>query len=417
MLYEMLSGERQFEKDQEQALIYAILNDKPTPLSLLRSDIPAQIETVIEKTLAKKLADRYQNVNDLIKDLKQAQPLIFPETEKSIIVLPFANLSPDPEQEYFCDGMTEEIISDLSNIQTLKVISRSSAMTFKGAKKKIRDIAREVNVQYVLEGSVRKAGNNLRITAQLIDAKNDVHLWAKKYSGTLDDVFDIQEKVSRSIVDALELKLSPIENKKITERPIGDIQAYDLFIRARKEILSGTEEGLERALQLINRGISIIGENELLLGVRGLAYFNYFNMGFKKEEEYLRKVQECADKIFALNSSSDMGHFLKAMIYWKKGNIRNAVREYKRSLKLNPNHVDSLMQLSYFYIISGKISAARPWLARLEEIAPLEWLAFFAAGEAELEQGNFEAGLEYLSRMIKIEPNFIWSRTCICEQA
>jgi tetratricopeptide (TPR) repeat protein len=190
----------------------------------------------------------------------------------------------------------------------------------------------------------------------------------------------------------------------IAERPIGDIQVYDLVIRARKEIMSVTEEGLERALQLINRGISIIGENELLLGVMGSAYLHYFNMGFKKEERYLQKVAECADKIFALNSNSYMGHFLRAMIYWKSGNIYNAIREYKRSLELNPNHVDSLMQMSYFYIISGKICTAKPWLDRLKEIAPLDWLTPYAAGEAEIEQGNFEAGLEYLSRMIKIEP-------------
>ena len=146
--------------------------------------------------------------------LIEDKPLI---KEKSIIVLPFENISPDPDQEYFSDGLTEEIITDLSHIQDLLVISRSSAMTFKGTKKTIPEIAQAVNVRYVLEGSVRKAGNNLRITAQLIDAITDAHLWAEKYTGTLDDVFDIQEKVSRSIADALKLKLSPEENKKITE--------------------------------------------------------------------------------------------------------------------------------------------------------------------------------------------------------
>jgi TolB-like protein len=126
-----------------------------------------------------------------------------PIKEKSIIVLPFENISSDPEQEYFSDGLTEEIITDLSHIHDLLVISRSSAMTFKRTKKTIPEIAKSVNVRYVLEGSVRKAGNNLRITAQLIDALTDTHLWAEKFSGTLDDVFDIQEKVSSSIVYAL----------------------------------------------------------------------------------------------------------------------------------------------------------------------------------------------------------------------
>jgi len=126
------------------------------------------------------------------------------------------------------------------------VISRSSAMTFKGTKKTIREIARAVNVRYVLEGSVRKAGNNLRITAQLIDAVNDAHLWAEKYSGTLDDVFEIQEKVSRSIVKALKLMLTYEETQKIEERPIPDLRAYDFYLRHRQEVWKGSEESLEK---------------------------------------------------------------------------------------------------------------------------------------------------------------------------
>ena len=126
------------------------------------------------------------------------------------------------------------------------MISRSSAMTFKGTKKTIREIARAVNVRYVLEGSVRKAGNNLRITAQLIDAVNDAHLWAEKYSGTLDDVFEIQEKVSRSIVKALKLMLTYEETQKIEERPIPDLRAYDFYLRHRQEVWKGSEESLEK---------------------------------------------------------------------------------------------------------------------------------------------------------------------------
>jgi TolB-like protein len=147
--------------------------------------------------------------------------------EKSIIVLPFENMSPDPDQDYFSDGLTEEIITDLSHIRDLLVISRSTAMTFKREKKKISEIAKEVNVHYVLEGSVRKAGNNLRITAQLINASTDTHIWAEKYNGLLDNIFNIQEKVSRSIAESLRLKLTSEENKRISQHLIPDIQAYE----------------------------------------------------------------------------------------------------------------------------------------------------------------------------------------------
>jgi TolB-like protein/tetratricopeptide (TPR) repeat protein len=322
--------------------------------------------------------------------------------KKSIIVLPFENISSDPEQEYFSDGLTEEIITDLSYIKDLLVISRSSAMTFKGTKKKIKEIAREVNVHYVLEGSVRKAGNNLRITAQLIDGLNDTHLWAEKYSGTLDDVFDMQEKVSRSIVDALKIKISTKENKNISDRSIQDAHAYDLYLKAREKTTNGTEEGLSQALQLINNGLSIMGDNEILFGAKGYIYFNYLNILGQHKKKNLQKVEEYANKIFELNPHSYMGHWLMSIMYMKNQNIQESCRSLRKSLEYNPNHIDSLIYITYYYTTTGKTSLAKPWISKLLEIAPLDIWAQYAAGEAETEQGNFEEALFYFSKMYKL---------------
>ena len=154
---------------------------------------------------------------------------------KSIVVLPFDNMSPDPGDAYFADGLTEEIITNLSYLRSLRVISRSSAMALKGTHKDLRTIGRELEVQYVLEGSVRKAGDDLRITAQLIDASLDAHLWAERYDGVLDDVFAVQETVSRSIVNALHLELSPAEEQRVSSRPAADPRSYDTLVLARYE--------------------------------------------------------------------------------------------------------------------------------------------------------------------------------------
>ena len=197
--------------------------------------------------------------------------------DNSIIVLPFENISPDPDQDYFSDGLTEEIITDLSHIRDLLVISRGSAMTFKGTKNKIKEIAKEVNVRYALEGSVRKDGNNLRITAQLIDAETDTHLWAEKYNGSLDNIFEIQEKVSRSIVRSLQLRLSPEENQVIETPPMGDVYAYECYLKANQEIYRYTKESLDLARQLIQNGLDIVGENELLYEAMGNAHIQYIN--------------------------------------------------------------------------------------------------------------------------------------------
>jgi TolB-like protein/Tfp pilus assembly protein PilF len=321
---------------------------------------------------------------------------------KSIIVLPFQNISSDPEQEYFSDGLTEEIITDLSFIHDLLVISRSSAMTYKGTKKKIKEIAKEVNVQYVLEGSVRKAGNNIRIIAQLIDGIHDTHLWAEKYSGTLDNIFDIQEKVSLSIAKALQLKLSPKENQNISERPINDAHAYDLYLKAREKTTDGTEEGLSQALQLINNGLSITGDNEILFGAKGYIYFNYLNILGQQKKKNLQKVKEYANKIFELNPHSYMGHWLMSLIHLKNQNIQKSCRSIRKSLEDNPTHIDSLIYMSYYYTTSGKTSLANHWISKLIKIAPLDIWAQYAAGEAESEQGNFEKALFYFSKMYKL---------------
>jgi len=173
-------------------------------------------------------------------------------------------MSPDPDQEYFSDGLTEEIITDLSKIHTLRVISRTSAMRLKGTEKDIKKIGKELNVGYVLEGSVRKAGNNIRITAQLIDATSDSHIWAEKYSGTLEDVFDIQERVSRSIVDALKLKLSPEEDQRIAQRPIDNVHAYECYLKARyeREMLA-IGESLARRSHIESKAIDEAIEREV----------------------------------------------------------------------------------------------------------------------------------------------------------
>ena len=177
---------------------------------------PSSAQGVVTQALRKGREHRYQSATELVGALRTVQGAAAPGviTRRQpdapfIAVLPFTNMSPDPENEYFSDGLTEEIIADLSKIRALRVISRTSIMRLKGTDKDLKTIGRELNARYLLEGSVRKAGHSLRITAQLIDAADDVHLWADKYSGSLEDVFDIQERVSRAIVKALHVTLSP----------------------------------------------------------------------------------------------------------------------------------------------------------------------------------------------------------------
>ncbi len=275
--------------------------------------------------------------------------------EKSIVVLPFTDLSPQKDQEYFCDGMTEEIITDLSHVNELLVISRSSAMTFRGSIKTVRDIARDLNVGYVLEGSVRKAGNDLRITAQLIDAVTDTHIWAEKYSGTLDDIFDIQERVSRSVVKALELILTSEEAGRMAERPIGNVAAYDCYLKAKHDIWSFTKEGTERAVQYLQNALDILGENANLYAGLGLAYFQLVNLGIK-QEEYLEKARGYAQKTFALDPGSPQGHAVRGYVGMLEGDMRGAISHLKKAISSDPGDADTVGWLGWFYLLVGKAS-------------------------------------------------------------
>ncbi len=323
--------------------------------------------------------------------------------DKSIIVLPFADLSPQKDQEYFCDGMTEEIITDLSHVRSLLVISRSSAMTFKGTKKMIPEIARDVNVRYVLEGSVRKAGNSLRITAQLIDALNDAHLWAEKYDGTLDDIFDIQDKVSRSIGNALKLKLTPEEKKQMVARPIASPEAYNLHIMARHEYWQATEQGLERASRLAKKGLDLIGDNEILYADLSSINLMYIDSGIRKDESVLVEAEQFIQKVFSLNPESAYGHYLRGMIQRKRRNPQQAVREFKRSLAIDPNHPDALLWLTWVYVHSGRISEARQLVDILLKIDPLNSLTYFLSGSVEVFDGKFEDGIKELDKATRMD--------------
>jgi len=397
MLFEMLTGELPFRGDHEAALLYSIVHENPRDLSSLKPGLPAPLSSIVCKALQKDRALRYQNSDELIADLERlAVPSVaVPRQENSIVVLPFENLSPDPDQEYFSDGLTEEVISDLSNVRALRVISRSSAMTFKGTKKRVPEIAREVDVRYVLEGSVRKAGNSLRITAQLIDAATDVHLWAEKYSGTLDDVFDVQEKVSRAIVAALKLKLTPEESKKIAERPIDNVAAYQCYLKANAETWRFSESSLHGAELHLQKGLDILGDNALLYSAMAAVYWQYVNIGLA-QEEYIAKSEEYAEKALVLDPDSAQAHFqigiIKAAFY---GDIRECIRRFRKTLSVDPHHPETLKFLAIFTIMSlGDMAAAEPLLQTYKQIDPLDPWNYMLRGVFYFFDGQYEPALE-----------------------
>ena len=234
VFYEMLSGERPFRGEYDQAVIYLIINVDPKPMRTMRPEVPDALVRVLVRILAKDTAARYTNANSLLSDLNTLQSQMAltvstPEEKSvaSIAVLSFADMSPQRDREYFCDGIAEEIINALTQMSNLHVVARTSAFSFKGQKIDVREIGRKLDVEAVLEGSIRKAGNRLRITAQLISVDDGYRLWSEKYDRELDDVFAIQDEISLAIVEKLEVMLTFREKEQLVNKQTVNQAAHD----------------------------------------------------------------------------------------------------------------------------------------------------------------------------------------------
>jgi serine/threonine-protein kinase len=362
VLYEMLAGDPPFLASTPQAVLAKHMTDPAPPISTVRSSVPKPVAAAVAKALGKARADRYESAKAfseaLFAETTEAEPEV-----KSIVVLPFENLSPDPEQEYFSDGLTEEVISDLSMVNALQVISRSSAMTFKGSNKKIPDIAKELHVRYALEGSVRKAGNSLRITAQLIDAENDTHVWSGKYTGTLEDVFELQETVSRSVVQALRLKLSLREASRIASRPIDNAQAYDCYLRALHVMESSyTKDALDRGVAYLEDGLALVGKNALLYAGIGCVCWNYANIGVGQEEQ-VDRAELYARKALEWDPSLPEAHLVLGLVYQAmRGDQRRAFEHLNQSIAANPDDTHTVLWFVVGCYVVGRTDRAKRWL-------------------------------------------------------
>jgi serine/threonine protein kinase len=390
VLYQLATGSVPFRGASAGLVFQAILGEAPSPIRPLNPDIPERLERVILKGLEKSRELRYSSAGHMRVELARAREAAGPSTadeQASIVVLPFDNLSPEPDTGYFSDGLTEEIIADLSKVRALRVISRTSAMLFKGAKKSVPEIARELNVRYVLEGSVRREHDNLRITAQLIDASLDSHVWAEKYAGTLADVFDLQERLSRQIVDALRVKLSPDESQRLTARPIPDVRAYDAWLRARHE--GSTAEGNERALGLVVQALEVIGDNAMLYAAVAYLHWLAYDFGNKHDEQTLSELDSFARKAMSIDPALPEALFVMALSRYKHGDLQGTVSYAKRAAQLEANS-DAMMLLGFILAEVGRIDVGRLYADRALARDPLMFLPWVSRAVVDLFDGRPE---------------------------
>ncbi len=433
VLHEMATGTRPFQGPSAAALLSAILRDPPPAVAGVRPDLPRELDWLIGRCLEKDRNLRTQNAREIRDELaalrrqsssgapsRSGVPAVAgagiadaaASHRRSIVVLPFANLSPDPENEYFSDGLTEEIIADLSKVKALRVISRTSAMQLKGAKKDVRAIGRDLDVRYVLEGGVRKAGNSLRITAQLIDAQTDAHLWSDKYSGTLDDIFEVQERVSREIVRALDINLTSNEDRRLAERPIANARAFELYLQARREVRRLGGDALERASRLLAQAVAIEGETPPLLALLAWAKVTQVKAGINRDLRPLDEAEIQAHALLERAPDSSDGHALLGYIAYERGHLPQAVGHFKRALEREPNDADALFYMGVSYIAAGRPEQARETGQRMVACDPLASFGWMLSGVTRWFVGRPDEALPDLLRALELDPqSFIlhWS--------
>jgi len=317
-----------------------------------------------------------------------------PDRRASIAVLPFDNISPDPSDAYFAEGLTEEITASLYAVRDLRVTSRNSATVLKRAGKNTQAIGTELGVAFVLEGSVRKAGDALRVTVQLVRADTDEQLWSERYDGEFRDVFGMQEEVARSIVRVLEIHLGPEEDRRLASRPMDDVRAYESYLKAREASLRWTREALEHALAHLEQARARTGENAVILAGIGYVYSQFSNMG-ANDRDYVALAEEHARRALALDPDNPEAHMVLGFLY-QEGlqDVERSVHHLRRSLTVKPDDPHALTWWIIALSLAGRNEEMSAAASRLMEVDPLGPMSRAMVGYARQVQGDLQGGVE-----------------------
>jgi serine/threonine protein kinase/Tfp pilus assembly protein PilF len=450
VLYELATGRKAYAKESSAQLLYAILNQTPAPPRSLNGRVSAGLEAIILKCLERAPARRYQAAGELAADLQRllggltveaersrvqarrartlgiAVPvavvvvlaaltaldvgglrtrLFAPAPIRSIAVLPLANLSGDPNQEYFADGMTEELITDLAKIASLKVISRTSVMQFKGTKKPLREIAAALGVDGVIEGSVLRIGERVRIAVKLIKATTDTHLWSESYERDQRDILAVQSEVAQAIAREIKVKLTPQEQARlVSARPVNPV-AYEYYLKGRFYLNKMTPEGFEKGLAYLKQATEIDPTNPLPFA--GLA-LGYSQVGHEGHPDAFAQARTAARK------AEELGGEPPAEMYLAFGTIKlcsdwdfaGAEKDLRRASELNPTIGEAHRWYSWYLLLIRHRDEALAEMKRAQEVEPLTPLFYADRGWQYWWMGQNDKAIEEARKALELDPNF-----------
>jgi serine/threonine protein kinase/Flp pilus assembly protein TadD len=463
VIYEMVTGRLPFSGDYEQAIVYRILNEEPEPITSLRSNVPIELERIVKKAMQKKCDIRYQHVQEMLVDLrtlkeetesgfseikpprlqlvKRGHTILYaglaaiailsiavgvflfqrsgekkkgaaahregngtPATAESnsIAVLPFADLSPEKGQEYFCDGMTEAIITDLAKIGHLVVMSPAAVSRYKGKSVDLAEIANRLRVRYVVEGTIQRMGTTLRVSAQLTDVESGVQLWADRFDGSIRDVFKVQDDISYKIVGALQVTIGSAAETQPLGHPTQNLDAYDLYLRAHYYLKKQSVKDITRAVELLEQAVRIDPNFAAALAALGEAYSqkSFFDQPLKKEWE--EKASVAIEKALAIDANLAEAYVAEGKFLWTPANHfphERAIAAYRRAIELNPNLDEAHESLGLVYFHLGLFEAALDECREALQLNPFSAMAQRTVGAILLYSGQYEGALAELRKV------------------
>ena len=327
----------------------------------------------------------------------------------SIAVLPFNNMSGDPEQEYFSDGITEDIITDLSKVSGLFVVGRNTSFTYKGKAVQLQQVAVELGVKFVLEGSVRKAGQRVRVTGQLIDGSTGGHLWADRFDRDLTDIFAIQDEITQTIVDALKIRLLPKEKKAIGQAPTASVEAYTYYLKGRQFFHNSTRVLLGLARQMFAKAADL--DPNYARAYAGMAICDARLENWYRAEIPTDKIIAIADKALSLDPGLAEAHAARGVALGNNGQHAEAVEAFSRALAVNPNDFDANLLYARYLVTQGDLEQSLPFFLRAVEIQPDDWQSpllvdsvFQALGRAEEGERVARIGIKRAEEAMRLHP-------------
>jgi adenylate cyclase len=489
VIYEMVTGRLPFEGEREEAVLYSIISEDAEPMTALRVGVPVELDRIVAKAMAKSPAERYQHVDEMLVDLRALRktPLkdlgerapsrprrrnvivaaagllvallalalglnpgglrdrIFGSAAlapiASIAVLPLEDFSADPDQEYFSDGLTETLIANLAKIGALKVTSRTSVMRYKGTDKPLREIAGELGVDAVVEGSAQRLGDRVRITAQLIDAKTDQHLWAETYDRPFADVLGLQSEVAREIARQINVTVTPEQETRLTSTRKVNPEVYEAYLRGKFYVSQNTPESFEKGMKLLHEAVAIdpaeplayagLAEGYVTLGHGGAEQTDAYPRARAAAEQALKldpnlaeagravgalaevalyyewdwaKAENLFKRALDLNPSLAMTHYHYAWYLALFDRLDEAIEEHKLARDLDPLRPSNTAWLGGLYVWDGRPDEGIVEAQKSLELNPDFWPGYFVMYLAYFQKGMHEEEMETARRLIELEP-------------